>query len=78
LGFAEPSYLPASRGGRVPGTPLFRQTGAPTRGRKTKLQAVRHEHGPTGRYIVADRPLTEEEWIKEVGATVIDVTPEDE
>jgi hypothetical protein len=45
---------------------------------QAKLQAVRHEHGPTGRYIVADRPLTEEQWIKEVGATVIDVTPEDE
>jgi hypothetical protein len=42
-----------------------------------KLQAVQHEHGPTGRYIIADRPMTQEEWIKEVGATVIDVTPED-
>ena len=29
-----------------------------------KLQAVHHEHGPTGRYIIADRPMTEEEWIK--------------
>src|SRR5580704_7790731 len=34
-----------------------------------KLQAVHHEHGPTGRYLISD---------KEVGATVIDVTPEDE
>jgi hypothetical protein len=25
-----------------------------------------------------DRPMIEQEWIKEVGATVIDVTPEDE
>ena len=41
-----------------------------------KLQAVHHEHGPTGRYIIADRPLTEEEWIKACGATAIDVTPE--
>ena len=40
-----------------------------------KLQAVHHEHGPTGRYIIADRPMTEEEWIRE-RATVIDVTPE--
>ena len=41
-----------------------------------KLQAVHHEHGPTGRYVIADRPMTEEEWIKACGATVIDVTPE--
>jgi hypothetical protein len=40
-----------------------------------KLQAVHHEHGPTGRYIISDRPMTEEEWIRE-RATVIDVTPE--
>jgi hypothetical protein len=40
-----------------------------------KLQAVQHEHGPTGCYIIADRPLTEAEWIK-AHATVIDVTPE--
>jgi hypothetical protein len=39
-----------------------------------KLQAVHHEHGPTGRYIIADRPMTEAEWIRE-RATVIDVTP---
>jgi hypothetical protein len=43
-----------------------------------KLQAVHHEHGPTGRYIIADRPMTEQDWIKAVGATAIDVTPEDE
>ena len=42
-----------------------------------KLQAVHHEHGPTGRYIIADRPLTEAEWIK-AHATVIDVTPKSE
>ena len=42
-----------------------------------KLQAVHHEHSPTGRYIIADRPMTEEEWIRERGATVIDVTPEE-
>jgi hypothetical protein len=41
-----------------------------------KLQAVQHEHGPTGRYLISDRPLTEKEWLKEVGATVLDVTPE--
>jgi hypothetical protein len=29
-----------------------------------------------GKYIISDRPLTEEEWIRECGATVIDVTPE--
>jgi hypothetical protein len=40
-----------------------------------KLQAVHHEHSPTGRYIIADRPMTEEEWIRE-RATVIDITPE--
>jgi hypothetical protein len=28
-----------------------------------------------GKYIIADRPLTEEEWTRE-RATVIDVTPE--
>jgi hypothetical protein len=28
-----------------------------------------------GRYIIADRPMTEEEWIRE-RATVIDVSPE--
>jgi hypothetical protein len=26
-----------------------------------RLQAVHHEHGPTGRYIISDRPLTEAE-----------------
>ena len=41
-----------------------------------KLQAVHHEHGPTGRYLISDRPLTEQEWLKKVGATVLDVTPE--
>jgi hypothetical protein len=40
-----------------------------------KLQAVQHEHGPTGRYVIADRPLSEAEWIRE-RATVIDVPPE--
>jgi hypothetical protein len=40
-----------------------------------KLQAVHHEHGPTGRYIIADRPMTEAEWIA-ARADVIDVTPE--
>jgi hypothetical protein len=40
-----------------------------------RLQAVHHEHGPTGRYIISDRPMTEAEWIRE-RATVIDVTPE--
>ena len=43
-----------------------------------KLQAVQHEHGPKGRYLISDRPLTESEWLKQVGATVIDVTPEEE
>jgi hypothetical protein len=33
-----------------------------------------HEH-VLGRYIISDRPMTEEEWIRE-RATVIDVTPE--
>jgi hypothetical protein len=42
-----------------------------------KLQAVHHEHGPTGRYIISDRPMTEEEWIRERAATVIDITPEE-
>jgi hypothetical protein len=41
-----------------------------------KLQTVHHDHGPTGRYIISDRPMTEEEWIRE-RATVIDVTPEE-
>jgi hypothetical protein len=41
-----------------------------------KLQAVQHEHGPTGHYLISDRPLTEQEWLKKVGATVLDVTPE--
>jgi hypothetical protein len=40
-----------------------------------RLQAVHHEHGATGRYIIADRPMTAEEWIRE-RAVVIDVTPE--
>ena len=40
-----------------------------------KLQAVHHEHGPTGRYIITDRPMTEEEWIKAREVDVIDVTP---
>jgi hypothetical protein len=26
----------------------------------------------TGKYVIADRPLTEDEWIKQTGATVID------
>jgi hypothetical protein len=42
-----------------------------------KLQAVQHEHGPTGMYLISDRPLSESEWREKVGATVIDVTPED-
>jgi putative SOS response-associated peptidase YedK len=42
-----------------------------------KLQAVHHEHGVTGRYIISDKPMTEEEWIRERAATVIDVTPEE-
>jgi hypothetical protein len=29
-----------------------------------------------GKYIISERPLTEDEWIKASGATVIDVTPE--
>jgi hypothetical protein len=41
-----------------------------------KLQAVQHEHGPTGHYLISDRPLTEQEWLKKVGATVLDVTPQ--
>jgi hypothetical protein len=40
-----------------------------------KLQAIQHEHNPTGRYIIADRPLTEAEWIA-ARADVIDVTPD--
>jgi hypothetical protein len=28
-----------------------------------KLQAVHHEHGSAVRYIIADRPMTEAEWI---------------
>jgi hypothetical protein len=39
-----------------------------------RLQAVHHEHGPTGRYVIADRPLTEAEWIA-ARADVIDITP---
>ena len=42
-----------------------------------KLQAVHHEHGPTGRYIISDKPMTEAEWIRERAATVIDITPEE-
>ena len=41
---------------------------------RAKLQAVHHEHGPTGRYVIADRPLTEAEWIA-ARADVIDITP---
>ena len=41
-----------------------------------KLQAVQHEHGVTGRYIISDRPMTEEEWIREYAKT-IDITPEE-
>ena len=40
-----------------------------------KLQAVHHEHGATGRYIISDQPMSEEQWIKE-RAMMIDVTPE--
>jgi hypothetical protein len=40
-----------------------------------RLQAVHHEHGATGRYIISDQPMSEEQWIKE-RATVIDVAPE--
>jgi hypothetical protein len=31
--------------------------------------------GAVGRYIISDRPMTEEEWIRE-RATVIDVAPD--
>jgi hypothetical protein len=27
-----------------------------------------------GKYVIADRPMTKEEWIRERGAQVIDVT----
>jgi hypothetical protein len=40
-----------------------------------RLQAVHHEHSPSGRYIISDKPMTAEEWIRE-RATLIDVTPE--
>jgi hypothetical protein len=40
-----------------------------------KLQAVHHEHSPSGRYIISDKAMTAEEWIRE-RAVVIDVTPE--
>jgi hypothetical protein len=30
-----------------------------------------------GKYIISDKPMTEEQWTKE-RATLIDVTPEDE
>jgi hypothetical protein len=26
----------------------------------------------TGKYVISDKPLTEDEWIKQTGATVID------
>jgi hypothetical protein len=38
-----------------------------------KLQAVQHEHSPTGRYIISDKSMSEEQWIKE-RATMIDET----
>jgi hypothetical protein len=31
-----------------------------------------------GKYVISDKPMTEEEWIRERGAQVIDVTPETE
>jgi hypothetical protein len=37
------------------------------------VQNVEHA---IGKYIISDRPMTEEEWIRERGATVIDATPE--
>ena len=42
----------------------------------TTLGPAQHEHGVTGRYIISDRPMTEEEWIREYAKT-IDVTPEE-
>jgi hypothetical protein len=30
----------------------------------------------TGKYVISDKPMTEEEWIRERGAQAIDVTPE--
>ena len=30
---------------------------------------------PVGKFIISDRPLTEEEWIRERGATVLDAEP---
>ena len=37
--------------------------------------AWQHEH-VLGRYIISDRPLTEQEWLLAAKADVIDVTPE--
>jgi hypothetical protein len=41
-----------------------------------KLQAVHHEHGPTGRYLISDKPMSEADWIA-ARADVIDVTPQE-
>jgi len=41
-----------------------------------KLQAVHHDHGPTGRYLISDKPMSEADWIA-ARADVIDVTPQE-
>ena len=42
-----------------------------------RVTRPRHPHDHTlGKYIISDRPMTEEEWIRE-RADVIDVTPDE-
>jgi hypothetical protein len=43
--------------------------------RPSEWRDVQNIEHAVGRYIISDRPMTEEEWIRE-RATVIDVTPE--
>jgi hypothetical protein len=42
----------------------------------TEWRDVQQLEHALGKYVISDRPMTEEEWIRERGAQVIDVTPE--
>ena len=42
----------------------------------TEWRDVQQLEHALGKYVISDRPMTEEEWIMERSAQVIDVTPE--
>jgi len=50
---------------------IFMPAGAKNRDPEHWRDAWQLEH-VTGKYVISDKPMTEEQWIKERGATVVD------